>query len=183
VNVNAAASHQPEPRQNVELKARIASIESLREIAGRLATESLETQEQVDTYFCCDQGRLKLREIRGQTSQLIGYQRPDEEGMRTSHYTIVPIDHPRELIACLETVLGIRAVVRKVREIFLYQNVRIHLDRVDRLGTFLEFEAVLDPGIDARVGQEQVAWLSEQFHIAPEDIVAGSYIDLLEVTS
>ena len=58
------SSHIPvAPRTNIELKARLASLETAREVASRLATERLEDQRQVDTYFHCREGRLKLREI------------------------------------------------------------------------------------------------------------------------
>ena len=168
------------PGRNVELKARIAALEAARAVAQRVATETQTTQEQVDTYFVCSQGRLKLREIRGQSAELIGYVRPDQHGPRTSRYTIVRIADPAALRGCLADTLGIRTVVRKVREIYLHHNVRIHLDRVERLGEFLEFEAVLDPDVAASEGQRQVAWLSEQFGIAARHVVAGSYVDLLE---
>ena len=48
--------------------------------------------------------------------------------------------------APLAAALGIRTVVRKQRTVYLHKNVRIHLDAVDGLGTFLEFEAVMPDG-------------------------------------
>ncbi len=70
-------------------------------------------------------------------------------------------------------------VVAKRREIFLHRNVRIHLDEVSGLDTFLEFEAVLDPSIDDAAGRAQVAALQAEFDIAPSDVLAASYSDLL----
>jgi adenylate cyclase class IV len=67
--------------------------------------------------------------------------------------------------------------VRKHREIFLYANVRIHLDRVEDAGDFLEFEAVLASPSDSAEGHARIDWLREQFGVAAEDLVATSYGD------
>lgn len=165
--------------QNVELKARLADLESARRIATRIATRRVGVQHQVDTYFHCRHGRLKLRQINGLSAQLISYARPDQEAPKTSDYLLVPIANPETLKAALTAALGIRVVVDKQREVFLVDNVRIHLDEVRGLGQFLEFEAVLGPGIDVSMGQDQLVYLAEKFAITPPDLVAGSYADLL----
>jgi adenylate cyclase class IV len=70
--------------------------------------------------------------------------------------------------------------VRKQREIGLYRNVRIHLDRVVGLGNFLELEAVWD-GAEAGRAEEQrkLAFLRERLGMRDEDLVAGGYEALL----
>ena len=75
--------------------------------------------------------------------------------------------------------MGIVNVVRKRREIYLWHNVRIHLDDVQGLGQFLEFEAVLSPEIDDAVGHEQLKKLMTEFNLRPEDLLAGSYTDMI----
>ena len=74
---------------------------------------------------------------------------------------------------------GGQVVVRKVRRLFLLDNVRIHLDEVDGLGNFLEFEAVLNPGQDEADGYAQLETLQSEFGIATEAIIGASYSDLL----
>ena len=69
--------------------------------------------------------------------------------------------------------------MRKRREIYLFQSVRIHLDEVENLGTFLEFEAVVSHGIDDQAARAQLADLSQRFAISSTDLVAVSYSDLL----
>ncbi len=165
----------PEPRRNVELKARLISLESARTVAERVATGRLETQHQIDTYFNCQHGRLKLREINGKTAQLISYQRPDRNEARQSHYLLADIPQPSQIKCMLSAALGVKQTVDKVREIFMFENVRIHLDRVEQLGDFLEFEAVLAEEDDPQLGHRQLQWLTQQFSIRPEDILAGSY--------
>lgn len=170
------------PRNNIELKARLASLDEAREIAIRLATDRLEDQHQIDTYFHCKQGRLKLREINRERAELIWYERPDHAEPKASNYCVVPMDDPVAAKQSLVAALGVRQVVEKHREIYLYHNVRIHLDRVTNLGEFLEFEAVLGPDVTAEEGDAQVKYLREQFAIAAGDLLTGSYSDLIGST-
>ena len=166
--------------RNIELKARLGDLEAARRIALRIATKQIGTQHQIDTYFHCRDGRLKLRQIDGLSAQLVWYARADQEGPKASDYQLVPVSNPETLKAALSAGLGVRVVVEKRREIYLYHNVRIHLDDVVSLGHFLEFEAVLGPDVDDATGHEQVAHLREEFSIAKSDLLTGSYADMVE---
>ena len=164
--------------RNIELKARLGSLDAARATAQRLATAHLGWLHQIDTYFRVPQGRLKLREIEGQPAQLISYQRSNAAAARASEYRIAPVASTATVKAALTAFRGILVIVDKSREVFLYHNVRIHLDQVQDLGTFLEFEAVLDETIDDATGHSQVDWLCRQFEITPADRVPQSYSDL-----
>ena len=166
--------------RNIELKARLRDPEGARQIAERLATERIGMQQQRDTYFSVPHGRLKLREIAGQPAQLVWYERPDSPDAKASDYQLLSVAEPERLCKVLADALGIRVIVDKRREIFLYHNVRIHLDEVAGLGSFLEFEAVLSDAIDDERGREQVAFLSREFGLLPEDLLLHSYSDMLE---
>jgi len=173
----------PLPSRNIELKARVSSLADLEPIARRMAGERHEVKEQLDTYFVVPHGRLKLREIDGRTAQLIAYSRADAASARPSDYVLVPIADAEGLKQALGASLGVRAAVRKRRKIYFYRNVRIHLDEVDGLGTFLEFEAVLDEHNDAAAGHTLLAELTRQFGLAAKDRVESSYVDLVERAS
>lgn len=137
-------------------------------------------EEQADTYFRCTQGRLKLRERVGLPAQLVGYARTDSTAPRPSDYWLVSIaDEAATLKSALAATLGVLVVVRKHRDVFLYQNVRIHLDRLEELGEFIEFEAVLSPGHDEQQAAELVSELAARLGIAASDRVENSYSDLL----
>ena len=166
------------PCRNVELKARLHDWSGAARTAAGLATGHPTVEQQTDTYFHSAHGRLKLREIEGQPACLVAYQRPDAATERTSSYHLVPVDAPADLRAALATALGVRRVVHKERHIYHWKNVRIHLDRVADLGTFLEFEAVLGVDVDELQGREQVAYLRTQFGVRDEDVIAGSYLEL-----
>lgn len=165
--------------RNIELKARLACLGAARQTAQSIATKEIGLQEQVDTYFHCPNGRLKLRQIEHSPAQLVWYARPDEEGPKPSDYRLVPVTNPETLKAALADAYGIWCVVRKRREIYLYHNVRIHLDEVEDLGSFLEFEAVLGPNVDDEKGRTQLTDLRQRFSISEADLLAVSYSDLL----
>ena len=166
------------PLRNVELKARIDAVDRVRSIAVQLATERLPDQYQIDTYFVCLHGRLKLREINARQAELIWYERPDQTESKLCRYCRIPVDDPAAMKHALQAALGVRVVVEKHREIYLFHNVRIHLDQVTGLGHFLEFEAVLGSNVTEDEGRRQVEQLQARFGIAAADLLTGSYADL-----
>ncbi len=170
------------PRRNIELKARLRDPSAARQIAAALATAPVESQRQRDTYFRVRHGRLKLREIEGRTSQLVWYARTDQFGPKGSDYRLVSVAHPAELREALASACGICAVVEKQREIFLYNNVRIHLDVVADLGDFIEFEAVLGPEVNDAAGRAQVEFLQSAFQLSADDLLDRSYGEMLSLS-
>lgn len=165
--------------RNVEMKATLADIDKARAAAELLGAESHGVLRQRDTYFHVASGRLKLRETDGDRAELIWYDRPDHSGTRASHYYRVPVPDPDLLKDALRAAVGVRVVVNKCRELYLWRNVRIHLDQVDDLGTFLEFEAVLEPEQPEADGDALIADLRAQFGIEESALIACSYADLL----
>jgi predicted adenylyl cyclase CyaB len=169
---------------NLELKARCPDLAATRLRADAVATEWLGVDRQVDTYFRAPGGRLKLRESSLSGGQLIPYLRPDQRAARRSDYVVIPIPEAERTKALLSELLGVHRVVRKRREIALYQNVRIHLDQVEGLGDFVELEAVWDGDVAGEARQAaKVAFLREQLHIVDADLVPLSYEGLLEEAS
>ena len=166
------------PARNIELKARLRDLAGARYIALQIATEYVGVQQQTDTYFVCPQGRMKLREIVGQTAYLVWYDRGDDLQSKNSDYLIQEVTAERA--GQLKREMGIRAIVEKRREIFLYNNVRIHLDEVAQLGSFLEFEAMLGPKVRPPAGRRQVAELRKVFNIQDADLLRASYVDMLQ---
>lgn len=134
---------------------------------------------QRDTYFEVPQGRLKLREEPGAIPHLIAYERPDLPGQKESRYHLIEVREPAELQEALAAVLGIAVVVSKARRLFVFEGVRIHLDHVDGLGDFIEFEGVAADGEDPGGFAKLLADLRQSFGIHDEDLVRESYSDLL----
>lgn len=171
---------------NVELKARLGSAArraAAAETARGLGAQDLGESEQTDTYFTTGNERLKVRESSTGQHLLIRYSRPDTTEARTSRYRLMPLAEPASFKAVLTKQWGVKAVVRKRRHLFLWMDrVRIHLDVVDGLGDFLEFEAVLDdarPDYDVAAATLDIARLRHDFGLRDEDLVATSYSTLI----
>jgi adenylate cyclase, class 2 len=166
------------PRRNLELKARdLDPARSLR-ACGELGAADRGTLIQRDTYFEVARGRLKLREEPG-AATLIAYERPDLAGNKESRYRLVAVPEPAAMREALEAALGVTVVVAKTRRLFIHEGVRIHLDRVEGLGDFIEFEAVAEDGDDPGRFAALLDELREAFDIRDEDLVRASYSDLL----
>jgi adenylate cyclase class 2 len=172
------------PHRNVELKAR--DPEPGKTLAAALAHGAVDhgVLHQRDTYFAAREGRLKLRvqhagDATIATGQLIAYARADVTTARVSTYHLVDVPDPGALAAALETALGTVVVVDKVRRLLLWKDVRIHLDTVDRLGTWIELEAVASADSDLSVEHRDVAELREVLGMADEGVVAPGYAALL----
>jgi len=168
----------PEPRRNIELKARLRDPVAAAAIAQRLTGGPGEVQTQTDTYFYCRDGRLKIRRIENGPGQLICYVRPDRAESRASDYRLIELPDADAVGAALAAALGVRSVVRKRRRIFLHQNVRIHLDEVAGAGDFLEFEAVISSAEEETAAPKLLDELSQRFGLQPADLLCGSYGDM-----
>ena len=169
--------HASGPRRNIELKARCDDLGRAAAAAERLGAARIGLLRQLDTYFSVPHGRLKLRET-DDRAELIAYQRSDQASTRDSRYFVIPVPMPQEMKAALAATLGVRGEVRKSRELWMWHNVRIHLDTVERLGRFIEFEAVItDPSQEADL-LDHLAQLTEALAIRDADRIAGSYSDL-----
>jgi predicted adenylyl cyclase CyaB len=164
--------------RNIELKARCPDLAAASAALASLSVHDVGVQQQIDTYFASHHGRLKLREIVGVRAELIWYQRSDEARSRQSDYYVVPVPDPQKLKAALTAALGVRQQVRKRRHVLLWHNVRIHLDDVEGLGTFVEFEAVMSAEDDEVTGHARLAELCQLMAISPGDRLASSYVDL-----
>ncbi len=164
---------------NIEIKARSAEQDKIRALLRERAARFVGEDHQIDTYFRVPRGRLKLRQGTIERN-LIYYQRPDQQGPKASNVMLYKPGPDAALKEILTQVLGVLVVVDKRREIYFIDNVKFHLDHVDRLGTFVEIEAIDDDGTigEARL-HEQCAHYLDLFEIAEKDLVRVSYSDLL----
>jgi predicted adenylyl cyclase CyaB len=165
--------------RNVEIKARIESIEALLPAARAIAGGEPETIEQDDSFFPCPHGRLKLRDFGDGRGELIQYERPDASGPKTSTYVRSPTASPATLREALERALGTLGRVRKRRLLLLAGRTRIHLDRVEGLGDFLELEVVLRDGEADVDGVAEAHALMARLGVQPTQLRRGAYLDLL----
>ena len=165
--------------RNIEVKARIDCIESVIALAKAIASSGPTEIIQDDTFFMCPNGRLKLRIFSEHDGQLIFYQRADSAAPKESNYVISPTGYPCTLLQTLEQALGVSGRVRKHRTLFWAGRTRIHLDRVEGLGSFIELEVVLDDGESNDIGVSVALDLLAKLAISPQQLVVGAYVDLI----
>jgi adenylate cyclase, class 2 len=167
-------------RLNLELKARDPDPEHSLRVCRGLGAEDEGILFQRDTYFEVPKGRLKLRREGEATAHLISYERANVPQRRESRYRIVAISNPQGLEGALASVLGIAAVVTKTRRLFLFEGVRIHLDLVDGLGSFIELEAVAEQGDqDLPRFETLLSDLQLSFGLEEADLIGESYCELV----
>jgi len=161
---------------NLELKARIPSLAHGHACASRCGAAYQGLLRQRDTYFCVPHGRLKLRECEGGEAELISYERDETAAERWSHYRKEGVANSGVITRMLGEACGILVVVEKRRELYLYRNARIHIDAVENLGTYLEFEVMGEPSTESA---ETMRELREAFGVTEGDVVRCSYSDLI----
>lgn len=164
-------------RRNLEFKAPSPSPDEARSAALALGASAACVLLQLDTYFKVPHGRLKLREIDGSEAQLIHYVRPEESAQRYSQYQVVVLPEPATMKELLVNSLGLRCVVKKRRELYLWNDCRIHLDEVEGLGRFIEFEVLSSEEVSDR---ERMETLLNAFHLGDVDAITASYSEMLD---
>jgi adenylate cyclase, class 2 len=162
---------------NIELKAELRDLPLARTICKSEGATFILSFEQTDTYFRIPRGRLKRRETEGEPVEYIFYERANRAAPKLSHFTIFSEEQAAERFGTQP--LPVWAIVRKRRELWLLGSVRIHLDKVDRLGTFLEFECLVSKENNIARSHEAIAALRRAFAPVLGELIDCSYSDLL----
>jgi predicted adenylyl cyclase CyaB len=165
--------------RNIEIKARIERVETMAARVAALADRGPIEIDQDDTFFACAQGRLKLRAFSATQGELIFYQRPDQAGPKESRFIVSPTSSPDSLREALVLAYGSAGRVRKHRTLYLVGRTRVHLDRVEDLGDFLELEVVLAEEESPDAGVKEARALMTALGLADGQLVASAYVDLL----
>ena len=165
--------------RNIEIKARVADMVAIAQKAQAIAVDAPVAIRQDDTFFHCQQGRLKLRTFEDGTGKLVFYQRADAQGPKESFYHLTTTHEPQALRETLALAYGQSGRVTKQRTLFMAGRTRIHLDRVDGLGDFVELEVVLAEGDTVDGGVAEAHAVMAQLGIQASQLVEGAYLDLL----
>src|SRR5437870_6017704 len=165
--------------RNIEIKARIASVEALAPKAAAIADQGPIEIIQDDTFFVCKGGRLKLRAFSKEQGELIFYRCANQHGPKESVYLRSPTSAPETLRDSLSLAYGQAGRVQKQRKLFLVGRTRIHLDRVTGLGDFLELEVVLQEHEPCEIGVREAHELMARLGVGPSQLIDCAYVDLL----
>lgn len=166
--------------RNIEIKAHVESINEVLPKALAIATEEPTELYQDDTFFQCENGRLKLRTFNEREGELIFYQRADQAGPKTSFYLISRTSEPDTLRQVLATSYGVLGRVTKHRSLVMAGRTRIHLDRVENLGEFLELEVVLQDGEPQSTGIAEAHQIMAHLGVSPAQLIEDAYLDMLQ---
>lgn len=164
--------------QNIEFKAELRDVEIARKACELIGAKKIGTIDQTDTYFKMPDGRLKRRETTDEHVEWIFYHRPDKSRPKLSNFTILSDRQAKTRWGTAN--LRPWLTVKKRRELWIIDNTRIHLDCVDRLGSFIEFEAMVSAKYNVQECHTIVAHLREQFGPALGEPISVSYCDLME---
>lgn len=165
--------------RNIEIKARIPGVESLIPAVSAIADEGPIEIRQDDTFFACENGRLKLRAFSNGEGELIFYRRVNQTGPKESFYLRSPTATPDTLRETLTLAYGQAGRVRKHRTLYLVGRTRVHLDRVEGLGDFLELEVVLEDHEATEAGVQEAHGLMVKLGVMASQLVEDAYVDLL----
>ncbi len=140
-------------RLNREIKAYCNDFATARQLLSSHGATFVEVKEQVDYYYRLPPAdstdgtrRLKLRIEHGK-GELIYYREGQEAGARISRFQTASTDDPM-MGDVLAAAIGVRAVVRKQRELWRKDNVVFNLDTVEGIGHILEVEVQAQDGCD-----------------------------------
>ena len=171
--------------KNREFKAKVDELRSYEQQLQKLNPKFMGTDHQKDTYYKVGEDRkLKLREGNMENA-LIFYKRPEIAGEKSADILLYKHRPDENLKLMLEALHGIDIIVEKERKIHFCDNVKIHLDKVNGLGTFLEVEAIMDERSSLTEAQleEQCSEYRDFFSIQQHQLQAHSYADLLRYST
>ena len=146
---------------------------------SKLATEGPFVSTQDDTFFSSPNGRLKLRTFSENSGELIFYRREDQAGPKESFYMISQTTSPDNLRDLLTLACGQAGRVIKSRIVYMVGRTRVHLDRVQGLGDFLELEVTLSDEEPNEKGMAEAYDLMGRLGISASELIEGAYLDLL----
>lgn len=162
---------------SVEIKARCPDPVRVHDILRSHGAVFKGLDHQIDTYFRIPSGRLKLRQGNIENA-LIYYERADQKSSKRCDSFLYPCVNGASLKKLLAEALGVLARVDKKRGIYFIRNTKFHIDRVKKLGNFVEIEA-FGPARDAQKLKRQCESYQELLGIRAKDLVADSYSDQL----
>ena len=169
--------------RNIEIKARMKDRVAVEARLAELQLTCDQVIQQHDTFYHSTQGRLKLRRFADNSAELIYYERDDKSDAKESFYLQTRTQDVENLHASLNLANGVRGEVKKVRHLYLHGRTRIHLDKVEGLGDYLELEVVMRDDEDNDIGVREANDLLQHLGIPKTDCQDCAYVDLLTMES
>ncbi len=163
--------------RNLEIKIKLDNFDSVLKTLDEINAKKTAVLRQKDVYYKHENGLLKLR-IMPARSELIYYNRNENEGDRWSDYRVLKIQNSENPEAFFDKIFEKETVVEKTRILYMYENTRIHLDEVKRLGKFLELETIVTDTLDD--AKKRFDFLVRILNLPLDKQIRKSYKNLLE---
>lgn len=111
--------------RNVEIKAKIADLDRICQIAEKLSGGQATIIKQEDTFYKVNEGRLKMRFYGDSSATLVRYSRDDQKGPKFSdydllHFSVAESQKAKLLDDMLKKSVGLRGKVVKTRYMFVF---------------------------------------------------------------
>ncbi|HUU77239.1 MAG TPA: class IV adenylate cyclase [candidate division Zixibacteria bacterium] len=163
---------------DVEIKARCENQKFIRDILKSKGARFAGIDNQTDIYFKSNTGRLKLR--KGNIEQsLVYYERENIKGIKPSEFILYKTQDVPALEKILRKSLSVLIEVHKTREMYFIENIKFNIDRVQKLGNFIEIEAMTEKEEEINQLKKIVFDYMKLFKITDNDLQSLSYSDLL----
>lgn len=168
--------------RNIEIKAHLRDADNIKSkvlnITGLGDIRIIGKIIQYDKFYRANFGRLKLRHFEDGTGELIAYDRSNISGPKLSTYTKVRTEIPYTLNDALNKSLGIIGEIKNERFVYIVGQTRVHIDKVEGLGNFIELEVVLNSNQTPEDGKAIADKFMELLNIEKKDLIEGAYFDM-----
>lgn len=162
--------------RNLELKVSCNSFNEIRNCLQEINADFIGKLIQKDIYYHVENGLLKLRIENGEQS-LIRYLRDETANDRWSDYQVIRLAD-RNAEEFLKNLFTLETVVEKKRFVYIYNNTRIHLDKVKDLGEFLELETIVLNG--SKDAKKRFNYIVDKLNLDLNNQIKKSYKNLIE---
>lgn len=171
--------------KNVEFKAELRDPTLAAGILRTLGARFTSKMHQTDTYYRVVHGRLKKRETRvlhpagspDEPVEVIYYQREDALKPKVSDFTIYSENEAAARFG--PDPLPVWVVVTKTRSLYMLGPTRIHLDDVEGLGHYVEFESMVSSSNPEDAARSHNVKLRSALTPVLGEPLAMSYSDML----
>jgi Adenylate cyclase, class 2 (thermophilic) len=160
---------------NLEIKVKLKNHTDTEKILKKIKAKKVKVFGQKDVYYKRKDDLLKLR-IEAAGFSLIKYLRDEKGKDRWSDYEILNLtgNDPEKY---LKSLFDIETTVVKERILYMFDNTRIHLDKVKGLGYFLELETLMIK--DKADAKKRFNYLTEELQLDVKNEIKMSYRDLM----
>lgn len=165
--------------KNIETKIILGNFQDMIRRLKEIKVQYKGRFYQIDIYYFCNSGRLKIREINKRNFEIIFYQRPNKSKSKISNYQVIKINRQdaQKIKKIFSKIFGEKITIRKWRELWMYKHTRIHLDSVRKTGKFLELETVMQ-GITLKKAESEHKQIIKILDLSKYERVKNSYSDL-----